>query len=106
MVYTLISETTQMARKQHRCDHCLQLIDIGTQYERTRGIWEGTPGTFKSHLECRDCAHKMWKLRDYMWDEGILLSADVEPEDHEWIREEYPVVADRLGFATTNEEKD
>lgn len=94
-----ISETIQAARKPHRCDHCGTTIDPGQQYERIRGVWEGTPSVFKSHLECRDCAHQMWRDRDYNYDEGILLSADVEPEDHEWIRKEYPVVAERLGFA-------
>ena len=90
--------TTQTARKSFGCDHCRQPIRPGEQYERTRGIWEGTPGVFRSHLECRDCAHEIWKLLGCNWDEGVLLSADVEPEDHEWIAEKYPAVAERLGF--------
>ncbi len=99
MTDTVIANSTHVARKAHQCDHCSQPINPGEQYERTRAIWDGSPGTFRCHLECRDCARKMWKMRDYMWDEGILLSADIEPEDHEWIREEYPIVAQRLGFA-------
>ena len=95
---TIISQTIQCARKPHRCDHCCQPIETGEPYERVRGVWEGSPGVFKSHMECRDCALEMWKVRDYNDDEGILLSADVEPDDHEWIRAEYPVVAQRLGF--------
>src|ERR1700679_2615683 len=101
MADTVISQTVQCARKPHRSENCCQPIVVGEPYERVRGVWDGTPGVFKSHMECRDCAHEMWKARDYNYDEGILLSADVEPEDHDWIRDEFPIVAERLGFGVS-----
>lgn len=91
--------TTQTARKPHQCSHCLKRIAPGERYERTRGIWEGTPGVFRCHTECEDAANHWRDYHDSMWDEGCLLNADVQPEDHEWLIAEFPTVAERLGIS-------
>ena len=94
----LIAQTWQNARKQHQCDHCMKPIAIGTRYHRVRGVWEGDPGVFRSHVECAEVADKMHRNHGLCSDEGILLSSDVEAEDAAWIKVEYPVVAERLGL--------
>lgn len=99
----IITDETRTARKGRRCDHCSQAIEIGSVYRYTFSVWEGTPGSFRSHIECDTVAREMWRNRNYCWDEGILLTADVEPEDHEWLLSDHPVVAARLGItAETN----
>ena len=91
--------TTHTARTaKHPCDHCLKPIQIGQRYTRTRGVWEGTPGVFRAHVECEDAANAWRDYHDSMWDEGCLLNADVTPEDHEWLLPEFPIVAERLGI--------
>lgn len=92
--------TTQAARKSHTCDHCGKPIVIGERYLRTRGVWEGNPGVFRSHVECDEASTAWRDYHDSAWDEGCLLNADVEAEDHEWLIAEFPIVAERLGIAT------
>ncbi len=99
-VDTVLADETLTARKPHICDHCGKLIEAGQEYQRLRGIWDGTPGVFKSHPDCRRAAAKMHKMKDLLYDEGVLLMSDVEQDDHEWLLAEFPAVAGRLGIAT------
>ena len=71
----------------------------GQRYFRVRGIWDGTPGVFRAHEDCEQAAQQWRDYHDSMWDEGCVLNADVEPEDHYWLAVEFPDVADRLGIA-------
>lgn len=41
------------ARKPHRCWECRDPIAAGDRYELTKGLWEGSWGSFKT---CADCA--------------------------------------------------
>jgi len=94
-----LSDETRTARKQYLCDQCLQPVVPGQKYRRLRGIWEGTPSIFRSHAECEDAAAQMRDYHDLLPDEGVpLLHTDTQPEDHEWIVDEFPVVASRLGI--------
>lgn len=97
-----LSDTTHTARKPHQCSHCLQKIVPGETYRRFRGVWEGTPGVFKSHTECESAAEQMRENADLNWDEGVLLCSDISPEDHEWLLAEFPVVAARLGIIASS----
>jgi hypothetical protein len=54
--FTLIGESKQHARKEHRCSWCGQVIPIGEEYVRTRFVFEGNPGSNKFHLECDKAA--------------------------------------------------
>lgn len=40
------------ARRLHTCCECKLAIDKGTRYIDTRGIWDGTPQTYKT---CKNC---------------------------------------------------
>jgi hypothetical protein len=54
--FTLIGESKQHARKEHRCSWCGQHIPVGEVYVRTRFVFEGNPGSNKFHLECDKAA--------------------------------------------------
>ena len=45
-------ETTQAAKKVHRCSWCWQRIEIGSIYKRYRFFDGGDAGTCKMHPEC------------------------------------------------------
>lgn len=40
------------ARKQHKCDECRSIINIGEKYRNHFGVWEGRASTFKA---CQFC---------------------------------------------------
>lgn len=94
-----LEQVHHIARKRFTCDHCMQAIMPGQRYLRVRGIWEGAPGVFRAHDECEYAAQQWREYHDSMWDEGCLLKADIEPEDHTWLLDEFPIVAERLGIA-------
>ena len=56
MNYTLISETTPVARASYRCIWCGEKIHFGHRYVRERSVFDREPQNFKWHLECRDAA--------------------------------------------------
>jgi len=41
------------ARKEHKCCECRRIINRGEQYERTKGLWDGT---WSKYNMCIDCA--------------------------------------------------
>ena len=53
MSYTLISETTPVAKKAHTCIWCGEPIIPGQRYVRERSVYEGEPQNYKWHAECR-----------------------------------------------------
>lgn len=75
MSFTLIGESKQHARKEHRCSWCGQPIPIGEEYVRVRGVFEGNPLVNKLHPECDDAA-----AADYReWGEGYSLYENDRP---------------------------
>lgn len=40
------------ARKAHECGECTHGIKPGSKYEKTTGIWDGSPDTHKTCLPC------------------------------------------------------
>ncbi len=55
-----LTETVHTARIRHVCSECRGWIEPGERYEKTWGIWDGDPGTFKT---CPDClAIRDWTL--------------------------------------------
>lgn len=40
------------ARKQHHCSECRIAIEPRDEYERTFGIWDGRPETFRTCMAC------------------------------------------------------
>lgn len=67
MCSTTLSETTPVARKEHKCDWCGEEILIGEKYHRWTGIFESDFGDTKMHLVCNEAYHKS----DFCSDEGF-----------------------------------
>lgn len=75
MSFTLIGESKQRARKAHRCSWCGQPIDVGDEYVRVRGVFEGYPLVNKFHPECDAAA-----AADYQeWGEGFMPYENQRP---------------------------
>lgn len=53
MSYTLFSEKTVKAKKNHRCIWCGQSIEAGSKYVRESSIYYGDFQNFAWHDECR-----------------------------------------------------
>lgn len=58
------------ARKKHRCNWCVQPIEIGEVYERQAIFDSGTAYTWKNHKRCSDLASKL-KLFENSYGEGV-----------------------------------
>ena len=54
MSYTSLSDTTPVARKQHRCIWCGQAIPKGEKYRYTTGVYDGDMQANHWHFECSD----------------------------------------------------
>ena len=40
------------ARKSYKCCECNEAIEVGKEYERTKGLWEGCWSTYRTCLPC------------------------------------------------------
>jgi len=98
-----ISSSTHKSRKIHKCNHCGQVIEIGSIYEKTAGVFQGDFIAAKSHLECE----KAWYF--FNWDkdgpkwgdpyDGALPLSDMdwwEDVDKELMLEKFPIVHERM----------
>ncbi len=45
-------QTTRKARKDHKCCECHGTIAKGETYQYSSGIWDGSPGHFKTCMAC------------------------------------------------------
>ena len=52
MSYTLLSEATRIARKQHRCIWCGEAIAPGEKYRDERSVYDGELQRHRWHPEC------------------------------------------------------
>jgi hypothetical protein len=65
--WTQLSESTPLARKDHKCSWCGQPIPKGTRYAYSSGIFEGRMVVNKMHPECDAAA-----IEDFReWGEGF-----------------------------------
>jgi hypothetical protein len=53
---------TRVARKEHHCCECDEVIAKGQRYEYYSGIWDGRPDAFKTCLSCAE-------IRDHFVDQ-------------------------------------
>lgn len=45
-------EITRKARKEHRCCECNLVIPAGDTYQYISGIWDGSPDSYKTCMNC------------------------------------------------------
>lgn len=46
------SHKTPVAKKEHICSECREIISIGEKYDLMTGLWDGVVQSFKM---CKDC---------------------------------------------------
>ena len=59
---------TVRARKPAKCCECDCAIDVGSEYNRHSGLWDGQWSTFKMCLLCGEISSEVFRHVDY--DEG------------------------------------
>ena len=55
----VFEQVTRRARKRHRCGECQGLIEPGTSYHESRGLWDGQWSTHKTCGSCYVAAHTL-----------------------------------------------
>jgi hypothetical protein len=89
-------------RKEHRCGQCGDKIAVGVEHRKCAQVWEGEFYSFREHVECHNAWNRLnFIVRDYPVYDGapFLRDDDHEEDDRDWMREEYPLVAQRLGWS-------
>lgn len=64
------SEKIQIARKQHKCCECGDIINPGEKYEYVCGCWEGDFSVYKT---CEDCQNIRNEFFCEGWNYGFIL---------------------------------
>ena len=90
-------ESLHMARVEHKCDACRQIIAVGQKYAYMVGKFDGEFFTVKQHTECRAAEVAIAQEKGLFGGEDWVHLNDLdEPDDLLWLREEHPVVFERI----------
>lgn len=95
----LLSDHTRNCRKAVQCDQCGKHIEIGQRYRR-QVYRDGALCTYRAHEDCDNAASEAmanggWDPR---YDDPIVLTESICPDNSQWLLERYPAVAARLGI--------
>lgn len=97
-MWEFVRINTPVARKRHKCDDCLGYIEPGEKYFRCDGKFEGEMASFKDHVDCREAVLRLMEVCGHLGFDEVPILHDLEHEDRQLIIEEFPKVAERLGF--------
>ena len=95
----IIEDAFKVARKAHVCDECGHQIQAGERYHRWAGRNDGEFTVWVSHSDCRDAAIKLNELHGTQYGDDYLGLRDLECDDREWLCEDFPAVAARVGWS-------
>lgn len=90
--------TVKACRKRHRCIACNRHIEIGDPAINWAGLTDGDFSSVYYHSECSAAEIAMNHLHGTFGDEWMGLH-EIDDEDRPWLREEHPIVAQRMGIA-------
>lgn len=90
----IISEKTPVARKEHQCCECRDIIDVGDQYEMIKGRFERDIVTFKTCLVCREIRDELFCSWHYE-----MIWEDLDESEYE------PQIGDLLNFSPAAQQK-
>ena len=65
----VLRDKTFVARKEHRCDFCGEVISVGEKYNRQTNVYDGRVYDWVSHNECSKLACELDMYDDC--DEGL-----------------------------------
>lgn len=96
---TFASETpVKSVRKRKRCDGCNTFVEVGEPAVRWAGLTDGDFGTAIYHPDCRATEIALNRLAGTRGDEWMTLD-EIEEEDWQWLVEDHPTVAARMGIS-------
>lgn len=55
----VLRNETLVARKEHRCDFCGEVISVGEKYNRQTNVYDGRVYDWVSHSECSKLAYEL-----------------------------------------------
>ena len=67
----IISSTRPKARKKHRCEFCMGLIQPGEHYHRKTDVTDGRMYTLKVCEPCEDITFEVWTYFGCQYEEGV-----------------------------------
>lgn len=73
----VLRNTTPIARKEHRCDFCGDIISIGETYNRQTNVYDGCIYDWVSHSECSQLAYEL-DMFDDCNDDGLDSDGFIE----------------------------
>jgi hypothetical protein len=109
-----LSTKEPKARKQHQCDFCGLIIEIGEVYGLQKNVSGGTLYSWKSHLSCNEIAAKLNMFDNCdegVTDEDFKENIRIEYQDimqskfneiYESKDFSFPVFSERLSFVKTH----
>jgi len=89
------------SRKPHQCEHCGTAINVGEPSIHCTGMWDGYFYSTYMHTDCEKAGQDYAKETGY-WDEEFIWFQHVDREEFEldeWLLENHPTVAARLGVS-------
>lgn len=88
----VFQERIVVARKEHRCNECHEVIPKGSRYEHVRGLWEGYWETWKTCIPCRNVRNSLFSCGfsyGMIWEDvREAFQADLpygEKDDFDWL---------------------
>ena len=97
---TILSDVFYTARQKHRCVQCGWPIYPSEKYRRQTYVVSGDFCTYKAHIDC-DKAGEVYNnlfidaYEDEMYN---LIDCMSDKDDRNWLKENYPTVAKRMGI--------
>lgn len=95
----VIEDGFKIARKVHACDECGHDIKAGERYHRWAGRVDNEFTTWRSHSDCHEAVTELNKLHGVGFGDEWMGIRDLECEDREWLCEDFPAVAARVGWS-------
>ena len=95
---TILSDVVYTAKQKHRCCECGRAIHPSETYRRQTYV-DGEFYTYKAHTECHTASLEYDALCNWSgyYEEVYNLIDVFDPEDGEWLKESFPIVAKRMG---------
>lgn len=106
MILEFFNESYHVSRKDRRCDACRKPIKKGERYSSMRMKYDGEFSAVANHEDCRKAECELAELHGLYGGEDWLFVHDLEQEDRDWLKDEYPAVYARAyGETGTHREK-
>ena len=60
----ILEQKERVARKEHRCDYCFEIINKGEKYEWAKLVDDCQLYEWKNHIKCGFIARELWSFID------------------------------------------